>query len=102
MLTIYAKLTAADGKADELKKALTEMVKNVKEKEAGKTTCYSLHVQNDNPNVFMFYEQYASAEAAEEHGKTDHMRTMGRALRDQALLAGPPVIERFTQVAGVS
>jgi quinol monooxygenase YgiN len=102
MLTIAAKLTAAEGKADALKAVLTEMVGNVKAKEAGKTTCYSLHVANDNPDVFYFYEQYASAEAADEHGKTDHMRAMGRALRDQALIAGAPVIERYTQIAGVS
>ena len=102
MITIYAKLTAAQGKADALKAVLTEMVANVKTNEAGKTTCYSLHVADSDPNAFMFYEQYSSPEAVEAHGKTDHMRTMGRALRDQGLIAGAPVIERYTQIAGVS
>lgn len=101
MITIVAKLTAAEGKADALKAVLTEMVGNVKKNEPG-VACYSLHTSDTDPSVFLFYEQYKTAEAFEGHGKTDHMRTMGRALRDQALIAGAPVIERYTQVAGVS
>ena len=102
MITLVAKLTAAEGKADALRTALTDMVANVKANEAGKATAYSLHTSEGDPNTFMFYEQYSGADALEAHGKTDHMRTMGRALRDQSLLAGAPVIERYTQIAGVS
>lgn len=99
MITLVAKLQATAGKEDELKAVLSEMVGNVKEKEAGKATAYSLHVSDEDPTLFMFYEQYSSAEALDAHGKTEHMAAMGGKLR--GLLAGRPVIERYTQVAGV-
>jgi quinol monooxygenase YgiN len=100
-ITIVAKLTAAEGKADQLKAALTEMVANVKASEAGKATMYSLHTSDSEPNMFMFYEQYSDSEAFDAHGKTAHMAAMGGKLRDGGLLAGRPVIERYTQIAGV-
>ena len=100
-ITLVAKLTAAEGKADELRAALIEMVGNVKANEAGKATAYSLHTSDEDPNVFLFYEQYSDAAALEAHGKTAHMAAMGGKLRDGGLLAGRPSIERYTQIAGV-
>lgn len=99
MITIVAKLQANPGKEDELRAVLTEMVGNVKEKEAGKALAYSLHVADNDPTLFLFYEQYADAAALDAHGKTEHMAAMGGKLR--GLLAGRPVIERYTQIAGV-
>jgi quinol monooxygenase YgiN len=100
MITVVAKLQANPGKEDELKAALTEMVGNVKTHEAGAVLAYSLHVADIDPTLFLFYEQYANAEALEAHGKTDHMKAMGAKLG--GLLAGRPVIERYTQIAGIS
>ena len=99
MITIVAKLQANEGKQDELKAILSEMVGKVKENEPGVPT-YSLHVADDDPTMFLFYEQYSSADAFAAHGTTDHMKAMGSKLG--GLLAGRPVIERYTQVAGVS
>ncbi|MBI2765307.1 MAG: antibiotic biosynthesis monooxygenase [Chloroflexi bacterium] len=99
MITIVAKLTAAEGKADELRAILTEMVGNVKHKEAGKVVAYSLHTTDADPNVFMFYEQYADADALAAHGQTEHMAAMGGKLR--GIVAGRPVIERYAQIAGI-
>lgn len=99
MITIVAKLQAAAGKEDELRAALTTMVAAVKANEAGAVPTYSLHVANDDPTMFLFYEQYASPEAAEAHNKTPHMAELGANLR--GVLAGRPVIERYTQIAGV-
>ena len=101
MITVVAKLQAAPGKEDALKAVLSEMVGNVKANEPG-VPVYSLHTSDTEPGLFLFYEQYTNAEAAEGHLKTDHMRTMGRALRDQALTTAAPVIERYTLVASVS
>jgi quinol monooxygenase YgiN len=98
-ITLVAKLTAVEGKADELRAALTTMVRNVKEKEAGKALKYSLHTSDSDPNTFLFYEQYSDAAAVEAHGKTEHMAAMGASLR--GLLAGRPEIGRYTQIAGV-
>lgn len=102
MITVVAKLTAADGKADALRAALTEMVSNVKKNESGPVACYSLHTSDADPNLFLFYEQYKDEDAVAAHGKTDHMRAMGLAMRDQGLTASRPVVERYTQIAGIS
>lgn len=76
------------------------MVQNVGEKEVGRTVRYSLHVNDDDPHLFMFYEQYADADAVEEHSKTDHFRTIARSLR--GLLVGGQELERYTQIAGIA
>jgi len=99
MITVVAKLQANPGKEAELAAVLTKMVGNVKQNEAGKVLTYSLHTSNDDPTLFLFYEQYSDEAALEAHGKTPHMQEMGGSLR--GLLAGRPVIERYTQVAGV-
>ncbi len=101
MITVVAKLQAAEGKADELKAVLTEMVGNVAANEKPAVGLYSLHTSDTDPNLFLFYEQYASAEALDAHGKTAHMAAMGGKLGAGKLLAGRPVIERYTQIAGV-
>lgn len=98
MITIIAKLQAVPGKEEELKAVFTEMVGKVKANEPGVVT-YSLHTMDSDPTLFMFYEQYSSAEAFDAHGKTDHMRAMGAKLA--GLLAGRPVIERYTKTTGV-
>jgi quinol monooxygenase YgiN len=99
MITVVAKLQAAEGKQGELRAVLEEMVGNVKAHEAGKATMYSLHTSDADPTLFLFYEQYSSQDAFDAHGQTDHMKAMGGKLR--GLLAGRPEIERYTQIAGV-
>lgn len=99
MLTIVARLQAVPGKETDLRRVLTEMVGNVKANEAGKVTAYSLHTSDSDPTLFLFYEQYADAEAFAAHGTTDHMKAMGAQIA--GLLAGRPVVERYTQIAGI-
>ncbi len=99
MITVVAKLQAVAGKEDALRGVLTEMVGNVGKAETGKVVRYSLHTSDSDPTLFMFYEQYANAEAFQAHGQTDHMKAMGASLG--GLLAGRPVIERYTQIAGI-
>lgn len=98
MITVVAKLKAAEGKQDELKAALSTMVANVKANEPG-VKAYSLHVADNDPTQFMFYEQYADAAAFEAHSKTEHMKALGASLA--GLLAGRPEIERYTFLEGV-
>lgn len=102
MITVVATLQAAPGKEEELRAVLTEMVGQVREKESGKVPVYSLHTADNEPGTFMFYEQYTDAEALAAHGATDHMKAMGAKLAGGGLLAGRPVITRYTQIAGVS
>jgi quinol monooxygenase YgiN len=100
LITVVAKLQAQAGKEDQLRAVLTDMVANVKKHEAGKVPTYTLHVSDTDPTVFMFYEQYADAEAFAAHSQTDHMKAMGASLA--GLLGGRPEIQRFTSIANVS
>jgi len=99
MITIVATLKAQPGKEEELKAALSEMVGQVKEKEAGKVTSYTLHTKDDDPSTFLFYEQYRDAEAFAAHGATDHMKALGAKLG--GVLDGRPEIGRYTQIAAI-
>jgi quinol monooxygenase YgiN len=75
------------------------MVGNVKKHESGAVPTYSLHVADNDPTLFLFYETYRDAEASAAHGQTDHMKAMGAKLG--GLLAGRPTIERYTRIASV-
>jgi quinol monooxygenase YgiN len=101
MLTVVAKLQAAPGKEAQLQHTLTKMVAAVKANEQGRAVAYSLHVANEDPTTFLFYEQYADDEAIKAHGTTEHMGALNQAIRNGQLLAGRPVIERYTMLAGV-
>ena len=98
MITIVAKMRAEAGKEDELRAVLTGMVEQVAAHEPG-VTAYLLHVSDDDPTLFLFYEQYASTEAQGAHRDTDHVRALGGKL--QGLLGGRPEISRLTQIAGI-
>lgn len=87
-VAIVAKLTAADGKAEELKTVIADLVAAVGETEPD-TVVYAAAQDNDDPNVFWFYEHYGSSEAAAAHAN-------GSALADaranmRGLLAGRDV-----------
>ena len=98
MITVVAKLQAQEGKQAELRQALTEMVEAVSANEPG-VSAYSLQVADDDPTLFLFYEQHESAEAQKTHGGTEHMQALGGKLQD--LLAGRPEIARYTQISGI-
>lgn len=99
MSIVIAKLTAAPGKEDQMRAELEKMVAAVDKHEPA-VTQYSLHTVDTEPGVFWFYEEYASDEAQQGHGQTEHMKALGAALRD--LAGGRPEITRLTKVAGVS
>ena len=98
MITLVAKLQAAEGKEAELQAALLGMVANVAKHEPG-VPVDSVHTSDTEKGLFMFYEQYADAAAQTAHGTTDHMKAFGASLA--GLLAGRPAIERYTQIGGV-
>jgi quinol monooxygenase YgiN len=65
-VAIVAKLTAAEGKSEELKAVIAELVTAVDKTEPD-TVIYAAAQDNDDPNVFWFYEYYGSADAAAIH-----------------------------------
>ncbi|HJM88814.1 MAG TPA: putative quinol monooxygenase [Dehalococcoidia bacterium] len=95
MIILTAKLKAQEGKEPELEAALSELVEGVSANEPG-VALYTLHVSDEDPSLYMMYEQYADGDAQKAHGATEHMA----AFRDVAgsLLDGPMEIERYTLV----
>jgi quinol monooxygenase YgiN len=88
-VAIIAKLTAAEGKRDELESLISDIgMKNVAEEDG--TEIYALHRDKGDENVLWFYELYSGDEALGIHGSSDGMKAMGGAMRD--LLGGRPEI----------
>ena len=98
MITLTAKLTAAEGKADAMQAALVAMIAEVQTKEPG-VMQYAMHTVEGQPGVFLFYEQYADDAAFAAHRTTDHMKAFGAALGD--LMAGRMELTRLNYIDGV-
>lgn len=93
-ISLIAKLTAADGKADDLAAALVGLIEAAEE-EAG-LEVYSAHRDNSDANVFWFFEVYTDSAALDVHGKGDRMKAAMGALG--AHLGGRPEVMRCTPV----
>lgn len=100
MIAVIAKLSVRGDKVDEFKAAAAEMVKAVREHEAGKTLEYLLCQSASNPAEFVFIERYADEAALAEHGKTPHMAAFGGKIA--GMLAGRPEIVRLQPLASIS
>lgn len=94
-ISLIAKLTAAEGKADELRAALGAMI-TAADSESG-LEIYSVHNDNSDPNVFYFFELYADQGALDVHGKAEPMLGAMKALG--GLLGGRPEVTMMTPVA---
>ena len=85
-ISIIAKLTAAEGKVNELVAGL-EAVIEAADEEPG-LEVYSLHQDPENPDTLYFFEIYTNDDAFGAHGKGERMAAAMGALR--GLLAGRP------------
>ena len=70
-LTIVAKILAKEGKRDLVKEALIKLIDTTK-KEVGCIN-YDLHQDNENSNLFLFYENWDSRDLWQEHMKNAHI-----------------------------
>ena len=91
-----AKLTAVEGKADDLRAAIDELVANVTGDEPG-TLVYAAAQDTEDPNAFWFYEFYESPEAAAAHSSGNALAKAGERMR--GLLAGRPEVQRLAPIA---
>jgi quinol monooxygenase YgiN len=97
-VSIVAKLTAADGMADELKAAIADLVAAVADTEP-QTLVYAAAQDNDDPSVIWFFEHYGSEEAAAAHSGGTALADAGVKMR--GLLAGRPEVRRLTPISAV-
>ena len=95
-IAAVAKLTAAEGKGDELEAVIADLVRTVADTEPG-TLVYAAARDSENADEFWFYELYASAEAAAAHTSGAALADAGR--RMKGLLAGRPEVHRATPFA---
>lgn len=92
-----AKLTAAEGKGDELAAVIADLVAAVGKDEPG-TLVYAAARDNDEPDVFWFYELYESPDSAAAHSSGTALAEAGGRMR--GLLGGRPEVHFLTPVAG--
>jgi quinol monooxygenase YgiN len=87
---LTAIVKAKPDQVDAVKEALLSLVEPTR-KEAG-CLCYNLHQSKSDPMMFMFYEQWASQEALDAHGRTPHMKALGGKLKDKTDKGGGVVL----------
>ena len=95
-VAVIAKLTAAEGKSEELTGAIADLVTQVQDGEPG-TLVYAAAQDTTDPNVFWFYEFYESADAATAHSTGAALAKAGERMR--GVLAGPPEVHRLTPIS---
>lgn len=79
-LTIVAKVTAKKEAVEIVRSELLKMVAPTRKEEG--CSDYNLHQDNDNPAVFIFYENWESAVFLEKHISSDHFKAYVRAVDD--------------------
>ncbi len=65
-VAVHVKLTAPEGKGDELVAAFAELYPGPLDGEPG-TELHVIHQANDNPDTIFFYEVYSDQEAYKAH-----------------------------------
>jgi quinol monooxygenase YgiN len=95
LLTVIAEIVAKPGKEDEVRRHLLGFVEPTRSEEG--CVQYDLHICNDEPNRFIFFEKWASQEMLDKHAASPHIQAF-RAVKDD-LLAEPTRIVRATRIA---
>jgi quinol monooxygenase YgiN len=93
-VALVARMTAAEGKRDELVEAFGSIYEAVAKEEG--TEVYALHVDAGDPDVVWFYELYRDMDALTVHGGSEAMKAAGAQLT--ALMAGRPELTFLTPV----
>ena len=94
-VTIVAKIKAKAGLQDQVKDVLLSLIGPTRSEKGCITYC--LHQDCDDDSVFMFYENWASKEALEEHLQTPHLQAL--VARADELFAEPLEIRFYEMLA---
>jgi quinol monooxygenase YgiN len=93
-VALVARMTAAEGKRDQLVEAFGRLYDAVNE-EAG-TEIYALHLDANDADVVWFYELYTDMDGLTAHGTSEAMKGLGPEL--SSLMAGRPDLTFLTPV----
>jgi quinol monooxygenase YgiN len=91
---VFAKLTAAPGKRQELIEVLGTHFPNVEGEEG--TLIYAMHADNDDADVIWFYELYTDQDGFAAHSGSPGMKELGGKLA--GLVGGRPELHMVTPV----
>lgn len=96
-MSIYltALVKSKTGKADELKAILINMVIQSRQEEA--CIQYDLHQSTDDENLFIFQEEWASAEGLEAHNQQPYLTAFASVAPE--LTEGTVVIHRTQKIS---
>jgi quinol monooxygenase YgiN len=89
-IILTAMVKAKPGQEEAVKEVLLELVEPTR-KEPG-CLGYNLHRSKSDKAQFMFYEQWASKEALDAHGKMPYMKALGGKLKDKTEKSGGGVV----------
>lgn len=94
-LTVIAEIVAKPGKEEEVRRYVTGFVEPTRKEEG--CIQYDLHVSNDEPGRFVFYETWESEELLQKHLASPHIQAF-RAVAGE-LAAAPTRMLRATRIA---
>ena len=94
ILRVVAKIRAAKGKGGALAALLTEQVVAVRAAEPG-CLVYRPHRSTTDPDLFIFYEQYADDAAFEAHRRAPHLAAYRERREREGLTEGPVEVEIY-------
>ena len=70
-LTIVARIEAEKDRIEMVKSELIKLIEPTRKEEG--CLQYDLHQDNDNPEIFLFYENWESRELWQRHMNNDHL-----------------------------
>ncbi|MFA8342884.1 MAG: putative quinol monooxygenase [Rhodothermaceae bacterium] len=71
-LTIVANILAKEEKRELVKSELLKLIDTTRAEEG--CINYDLHQDNENPNLFLFFENWATRELWQKHMQNDHLK----------------------------
>lgn len=92
VLTVVARIRAAAGRGDALAALLREQVAAVRRAEPG-CLVYRPHRSTSDPELFVFYEQYADEAAWDAHRAAPHLAAFRERREREGLTRGPAEVE---------
>ena len=95
LLTAVAVMRAKAGREDELRGVLEELIEPTRKEDGNHS--YALHQGTEDPSLFIFYENWTSAEHLDAHLANDHLQ--GFLPKIPELIEGELVINRVRRIA---
>jgi quinol monooxygenase YgiN len=94
VLTVVARLRAAQDKGDALAALLTEQAAVIRQSEPG-CLVYRPHRSTVDPDLFIFYEMYENDAAFDLHRKSPHLAAYRQRREREGLLEGSVDVQVF-------